>query len=251
MVRTLHNVRPHNAVTRRQERFLLKLDAVTDTFVHLNGCSPTSPGAIHARIPHGDYREQFGSTEPADYRPGRFLVIGRIEPYKGVDRFLATFARSGIAGEECRVVGSAPEGLRTTLESQISSWSRADVNVSARFEFVSDAEMADEITSAQVIVLPYEEMLNSGIALVALSLGRPILVPRNCANTELAHEAGPEWVIQYDGAFGEDALKAARSASPQSPDSRPNLDGRDWRSVAERYAEVFRSARHVRKSSNV
>ncbi len=68
------------------------------------------------------------------------------------------------------------------------------------------------------MVLPYREMHNSGAALTALSLNRPVLVPDNEVNRELAEEVGPGWVFRYDGELTGrhllDALAAHRARPP-------------------------------------
>ena len=48
-------------------------------------------------------------------------------------------------------------------------------------------------------MLPYRHMHNSGAALTALSLDRPVLVPETDVNRDLARETGPGWVVTFAG----------------------------------------------------
>ena len=94
--------------------------------------------------------------------------------------------------------------------------------ITAVLEFVSDERLVDEVARAQLVVLPYIEMHNSGTLLVALSVGRPVLVPRGCVNGTISAEVGDGWVVQYEGeltaadlAMGLEA--AGRPRSPEPP----------------------------------
>ena len=55
----------------------------------------------------------------------------------------------------------------------------AGKRVSLDLTFQTDAQLVEVVSSAVVVALPYTEMYNSGAALLALSLDRPILVPDN------------------------------------------------------------------------
>ncbi len=240
VVRTVHNLQPHGGITPVQERLLARLDGITSTWVHLNGCTPSVPGSEVVVIPHGDYQEQLGVLPARDAVPGRFLFIGRIEPYKQVGRLIAAMQEAGRAGESLRIVGSAAAPLRAELETLLNQWPREDVNASARFAFVSDEEMVEEITAAECVVLPYSEMHNSGIALVALSLGRPVIVPDGCVNRALAEEVGDAWVLLFDGDFDAATIASARSQLARRSSVAPDLRGREWQKIAAEYARVFR-----------
>jgi beta-1,4-mannosyltransferase len=118
----------------------------------------------------------------------------------------------------------------------------ADPRVEARLELVPDHELAREVRRAELVVLPYLQMHNSGAALLALSLDRPVLVPRSEATDALAREVGEGWVIMFDGALQRGdllrALAAARLVRERGVP--PQLDDRDWDLVGVRHAEAYR-----------
>jgi len=62
------------------------------------------------------------------------------------------------------------------------------------------------VDSADAIVLPYKQILNSGSALLALSRNRPVLAPRMGSFPELQEKVGTEWVYLYDGDFNQQVL---------------------------------------------
>ncbi len=74
---------------------------------------------------------------------------------------------------------------------------------------MTDAELVDEVGRAELAILPYHEMHNSGAILVAMSLGRPVLAPRTASNTALSEEVGPGWIIEYDGELTPEIILSA------------------------------------------
>jgi beta-1,4-mannosyltransferase len=243
VVRTLHNVAPHEAGSASEAELLAELDRLTTNWVTLNSCTPIPSGRSTTLIPHGDYQGQFESIPRSAPIPGRLLFVGRIEPYKGVEELVDAFRTVAKPGDSLRIVGQPTEAMRARLEGRLHDWDRTDATLSLRLDFVSDADLVHEVSSAEAVVLPYREMHNSGIALVALSLGRPIVVPAGCTNEALAAEVGVGWVIQYPGEFSADRLRASVDALASGERSeRPNLSGRDWRVVGEMYARVFRES---------
>src|SRR5690606_38315853 len=111
-----------------------------------------------------------------------------------------------------------------------------------KLSFVPDEDMVREISAAEAVVLPYSEMNNSGVLLVALSLGIPVIVPKSPTNESISREVGAGWVIQYDEVFDEHALRRSLDSLRTIVRSEPNLRTRDWRTVASMYASAFRDA---------
>lgn len=243
VVRTLHNLAPHEMGSASEAKLLGQLDRLTTNWVTLNPCTPTPSDRPTTLIPHGDYQNQFENIPRPAPIPGRMLFIGRIEPYKGVEELVDAFRTVARSGDSLRIVGMPTETMRTRLERLLDDWNRTDVTLSARLEFVSDADLVHEVSLAEAVVLPYREMHNSGVALVALSLARPIVVPVGCTNEALSAEVGQGWVIQYPGEFSAERLSASVDELMSTERSeRPNLSGRDWRVVGEMYAKVFRES---------
>lgn len=70
------------------------------------------------------------------------------------------------------------------------------------------------------MVLPYREILNSGSAILALSFGRPLLVPAQGALCELAQRAGAAWVRTYIGELQPATIREAldwAAVTPRDP----------------------------------
>src|SRR4029453_18998182 len=100
-----------------------------------------------------------------------------------------------------------------------------------------------------------QDMHNSGALLLALSLGRPVLVPRSAVTSALAAEVGADWVRTYpaDEGTGEGAARGAgltpddvrealKTVRERAATSRPDLSRRRWPRIAREHAEVYRRA---------
>ncbi|NMG46088.1 GDP-mannose--glycolipid 4-beta-D-mannosyltransferase [Aromatoleum toluvorans] len=242
VVRTLHNIEPHEGANRI-ERFLLGLlDRHTRMWIRLNAV--TADRAPHTvTILHGHYRDWFAHLPVPETVPGRLLYFGLIRPYKGVETLIDSFLRLDPAlapDAELRIVGHAStRGLRRRITDACNS----DPRIGALLHYVDDPTLATEIGQAELVVLPFRRMLNSGSLLLALSLDRPVLVPRNEANEALAEEVGPGWVYMYDGDLDRDVLLGALWQVRNTGRARtPDFSRREWDDAGDRHYRAYVAA---------
>jgi len=213
---------------------------MTAVAVRLNSETPALHGADDVHIPHGHYRDAFARYPLAVPVARRAVFFGRVQPYKGLERLIATFGELRLPSVTLRIVGSAAPEYAEELRSLVAG----DCRVSVDFRFVPDAELVSAVSEAQLAVLPYREMHNSGALFVALSLGTPVLAPRTASNIAIQSEVGAEWLHLYDGELTSNILAAALQWSDgPRPGSSPAFDvRRDWIEVARAYADVFQQA---------
>jgi beta-1,4-mannosyltransferase len=304
LVRTVHNPAPHAGVTRLQRWLLDRIDAQTALFVSLNAETPQRPGRASEVILHGHYRDWFArvaaaeveagaerpavadesvgaasvaSDEPAGAVPGRVAYVGLIRPYKGVVELVDVFRSVGRTSGLVTATGSGGgEGLpnvslqiagspRTPeLAAQLARLAELDARVTLDLRYVSDAELMRVVGDAELVVLPYQELHNSGSVLAALSLDRPVLVPANAVTDALNEEVGPGWVYRYDGTLTPTALTEAlrlahdrqlasarreytpvvsvASVAHAAERARPDLSRREWADAGARHVAAYRRA---------
>jgi len=238
VVYTKHNQRPHDRVpSPRLIRTVQELSALTVAEIHLVSEPGDASTLSIFRIPHGHYREPLASHPRQRAVPGRVLSVGIIKRYKRIDKLVEAFAELKDDDASLRVVGEPSDAHTVAV---VERFARIDGRVSSRYGFVSDRELVHEVTSAQLVVLPYAELHSSGIALVALSLDRPVLMPASPLADALRTEVGDGWVHVFSAPISVNALKTALAAP--RPVDRPNLDSRAWQRVKEAHTAVYRHA---------
>lgn len=236
VVRTLHNVEPHERITSSQRRLLASLDALTDEFIRLNPFT-TSPVPAHTTlIPHGDYRRPFSAHPHPERERGRIVYFGLIRPYKGVEQLVTAFSGLDDDTASLHVVGRVKGDAATALVPLAA----ADERVRLALRFVNDVELVAEVCASELVVLPYRHMHNSGSLFAALSLDRPVLAPTSDVNRWIAEEVGSEWLMLYEGELDAAVLATAlERARRLPPDARVEFSGRSWADVSRQHAELY------------
>ena len=192
----------------------------------------TVPGAV---VPHGHYRPAYPA--PVSQAQARkewempedapvAAYIGRIRPYKNVDALLRAF-RAVDASEARLLVAGNPTSEH--LAEQIRTAAGADSRIQLALRFIPEDEMPSVLAAADLVVLPYDDILHSGSALLSLSFNRPVLVPERGAMTELRADVGEEWVYTYTGTLTAGDVNATlRAARRDDRPAQAPLDHLDW-----------------------
>lgn len=242
LVWTAHNPAPHEGGPPAEQRSLRRLEDRVDLVVRLNPAGP-APARASVTIPHGHYRQLLGRRPRPPREPGRLLHFGILRPYKGVAALVGSFSALEDPTARLRVVGHPHAGQAEVVEAAC----RRDGRISAVLRHVDDDELVAETSRAQLVVLPYlGAMSNSGALIAALSLDRPVLVPRSATNAALADEVGEGWVHQYDGALTAEVLARALAATATPPPAPPRMDQRGPQAQAQRYREAYDLALSLR-----
>jgi glycosyltransferase involved in cell wall biosynthesis len=136
--------------------------------------------AVIYRIPHGLLGDRGHLTTPPTRRPRRerlvLLQFGKIKPYKGIDLLLEalTLVPRDLRNHlDVRIVGK-PYMDTVGIERYVHANDLAGC-VTLRFEFVSEGEEERLFADADAILLPYQEIDASGVAMSAIARGVPVL----------------------------------------------------------------------------
>jgi len=224
------------------ETFLLReTERRTDLWIRLNTSTDLPVDRPGATILHGHYRDWYGTHPRSEQVPGRLIFYGLVRRYKGVPALVEAFTGSEDRHLSLHVVGKPST---SELADEIRSAAGNDPRVDLQLEFVEDPQLVAEITAAELVVLPYQEMHNSAAVLTALSLDRPLLVPDNEVNRKLAAEVGPGWIHTYTGNINAQVIAATLAAVRHDrPSGRPDLEQRDWDLGGVQHANAYRAAR--------
>lgn len=244
IVRTVHNIELPQDIGRVQRALLRATERRTRMRIVLNEFTPVRSGQRSALIPHGHYRDWFTPSDGARPRPGSLLFFGKVRRYKNVDGLVRAFESIDRPDVRLRVLGSPSSAA---LADELRGLAGTDERIRLDLGYAEDDELVAAAGEAELVVLPYPEMHNSGSVLAALSLGRPVLVPDNDFNRALAEEVGDEWVLRFSGPLTAEAIASALDrAAERDPASSPRLDARDWDQSVELHVRAYRAARSER-----
>ena len=124
-------------------------------------------------VPHGAFAFPGAPRRPRRLdprRPARLLFLGRILPYKGLALLLEAYRALRAEGSRITlgIRGDGDLGPYRAALAQLDG-----VNVANRW--LEEAEIADGIAAADILMLPYIDASQSGVAAGALASGLPIV----------------------------------------------------------------------------
>lgn len=242
VVATVHNLRAHEPASGGRSALLRALSARTVLRVRINTATRLGEEQPSVLVPHGHYRDWFARYDEPATVPGRVLSIGLLRPYKGTDVLLRAFAGTRREMPDATLV-IAGRPSTSDLATELRQLATHDDRVRLDLRFVSDAEFVREVGLAELVALPHRGMHNSGGALAALSLARPVLVPDNEANRLLGAEVGPGWVHTYPGELtAGDLLDALHRLRSRPPARAPDLSAREWDAAGSAHLGAYRRA---------
>jgi beta-1,4-mannosyltransferase len=249
VVWTVHNLQSHDSATRLTRFWESLLTRRADRRIYLNDSAENdmSKGEV---ILHGTYSEWYEpliSDLARIDRQNSLLYFGQIRPYKGLESLLQSFANLMIGGVTLRLMGRP---VHADYAHTVEAIASGDDRVSLSFRHVSDRELAIQIRSVSLVVLPYTQMYNSGSMLLALSLGTPVLAPRTPANEAQQAEFGPEWVILFDSPLDASDLSTAFEQVSQTDREPVSMARRNWQSIGDAHRDLYRGSLQTSRSGN-
>lgn len=262
IVWTVHNLSNHESPTPRTEVAVRSLVArlADRVIVHCDRAAeqireryrlPDHVGERIAVVPHGNYDEWYAAG------PGRrkaraelgvetdrpiFLYFGMIRPYKNVPGLIRAF-RSIDAEARLLVVGNPRDA---EVEIRVRSASAGDDRIRQTLEYVPDEDVPTYFRAADVVVLPFQNVLTSGSAILAMTFGRAVIAPRlGCIPGLLGGNGGIIYDPQVDEALKQ-ALRTALDQAANLPEmgarNRRVADRLDWERIGSMTSEVYEQA---------
>lgn len=201
---TIHNVLPHRARFPKIEASLREALCTIAEKVHI--LTHTTQELIESTFrlepkkifytPHPSYRDYY--KRPIDKSRARaelnwgltsfyFLFFGGIDRYKGIDSLIGAFRqiRSRHRQRDLRLVIVGPLTNTSYAQEIIDLICPQDVAITLIPHAVSDADVHLYFSACDVVVMPYTQSLNSGVALLAANFERPIVAPKIGAISEI------------------------------------------------------------------
>jgi glycosyltransferase involved in cell wall biosynthesis len=201
-------------------------------------------------IPHGHYIDNYEntvSTEEArdvldlDQSDTVFLFFGLIRRYKGVLDLIDSF-RSASLPDSTLVIAGNPKS--ESLHAELREKTDSTDQIRSIYEFIPDDEVQHYMNAADVVVLPFRKVTTSGSAVLAMSFGNALIVPRLGCLPELVADEG---AIFYDADTEsglEPSLERAvdRDLDAMGAFNRRQVSQYDWASIAARTERVYAKA---------
>jgi glycosyltransferase involved in cell wall biosynthesis len=262
VVWTVHNLKGHEAsgddandaaahrsIIEHAHAIILHCDFARDALVELYQPSEAARARMHV-LPHGNYLRQYDVD--ADQAAARralgladagtvFAFVGSIRGYKNVGELLDAFMSvAELAPRDRLLISGKP--LPRKLGRQLERLAAADRRIVLQLDRLPEDELSRTLRAADVVVLPFRDILTSGSAILALSHGRPVIAPAmGCLPGTLPGEATFLYDPDDEGALA-DALRRAAAAdlAAMGERARAYADTIDWRPIAVRTAALYR-----------
>lgn len=152
-------------------------------------------------IPHGNYIGWYPNTiEQQEARQKLllpqnsfvYLFFGTIREDKDLSRMLLAFEKIKQKGDLLLIVGICEDEKMVNKIEQISSNNQIHLNL----HYVPEEDVQIYFNASDVVVIPFDaNTVVSGVLVLALSFGKPVIVPRRSGVSEIVEE---EFAILYE-----------------------------------------------------
>lgn len=202
---TVHNLYPHDGLENRAEWLVSAAAALAadEIVVHSPAARDLLTRELFVRrstsihtIPHGNYIASYPNqlTQAAararlgiDVDAPVFLFFGHLRGYKGLDHLIAAFKT--LAAEQAVLIIAGQPGLPETVDA-LQRDIGSDGRIRLRPAFVPTEEVQLYFNAADVVVLPYRQVLTSGGVVLAMSFGKACVAPRIGSIPDVLDERG-------------------------------------------------------------
>lgn len=191
---------------------------------HYRGCYPDM-------VSRAEARRALGVPETARV----VSFAGHIRAYKNVPHLVRTFRELPEPDLALLIVGRAKDAW---LEDEIRTSAGDDPRIKLFLEFVPNDEMQLYLRASDLLALPYQDILNSSSAMLALSFGVPALVPARGAMGDLQRYTGSSWVRTFGGDLTAKGLAEAVSWA-REPRPALKLTELSWDKLAQRTLSAY------------
>jgi len=136
---------------------------------------PTNNAFTETNLTSADAKRQLGlkGNEKA------ILFLGRIKPYKGIEYLLTAFQQLVKLDPTYRLIiaGEPHKGSEAYLEEirRIVTRDFSQDEIILKVQFVPDEKMELYLKAADLLVLPYKDIFQSGVLFLAYSFGLPVV----------------------------------------------------------------------------
>lgn len=239
---TVHNSGPHDGGDDYGDNpYIRAFQGCVDLQILLSGRT-LAPLADTSSVvvPHPAYPTHSRTSAPTTLdHDGRLLSFGEMRRYKGYVELIGAVQELNTHHIHLRLVGAAEGDYATELEAAVR---QAATRIEWHNARVDDETLEKEILKCDAVILKYGRVLNSGAALLALSLHRPVILPDTAVFRDLRDEVGHAWVHLFNSEGDSIARAIEACLTTQRQGLTPNLSARTWTSAASSTLNAFEAA---------
>jgi glycosyltransferase involved in cell wall biosynthesis len=259
---SVHNVRSNNQYHPLLEallwRWFLPRVSAFHHFARWSTLLVAKQGRLSRVIPHPHYRgtlsnrlSRIEARRSLDIPSSATVILafGQLAPYKGFDTLIRTFGTVADPSLILIICGQNQDsGFLSTLQQLASHDNRVRVIEG----YLRDVELQRYNEAADLTLLPYKRVNNSGAAVFALSIGRCVLAPASGSIVDLSEELGEQWVTTYEGDLtAEDLRRAIGRATAQPENAMPAMLASDPDAVGQILSDFYSEIVKFGKPSGV
>ncbi|MFB6347294.1 MAG: glycosyltransferase family 4 protein [bacterium] len=189
-------------------------------------------------IPYGNYVDYYPNTLSQDSARSDlslgssdmvYLFVGSIRAYKGIPRLVNAFKGLEVPDKRLVVAGSTKDDRS---EEILNRASQAQESIIFRPGFVDVEAMNRFFNAADIVTLPFENILNSGSLILAMSYGKACIVPSiGCVPEHIAENGG----FLYEPGNTE-GLKSAMAQAFENRERLESMGERNYEKASEAFA---------------
>ncbi len=256
IVWTLHNLYPHERPFPHIDRAvrLLVCEHADVIIAHCDHAARLAAEHFQRRervviVPHGHFidvfpnnisRAQARSRLGIDEHRFVYLFFGNARAYKSVESLIAAFGQT--ADADAVLVLMLRSSFNPEYTADLKRQAAADDRVIVFTDpYFPEVDFQIYLNAADVVVLPFAEVLTSGSAITALSFGTPVILPRRGCLPELIDGSmGILFDPDDDGGL-ERALSQIRRLDLEAAGRAAYRRALDfgWEDIAQRIAQIY------------
>jgi glycosyltransferase involved in cell wall biosynthesis len=169
---------------RLADRIFLHTEKMKGELIQEFGVSPAKavviPFPMNIQVPDTELTVS-EAKQKLGIQPGErtILFFGRIVPYKGLECLVEAFHRLARRDASCRfiIAGEPMKGFETYMQGihRAIAGGEGAARIRCQLEYIPDAETEVYFKAADVVVLPYKNIFESGVLFLGYRFGLPAI----------------------------------------------------------------------------
>lgn len=258
MVFTIHDYYPHSGegngsflsklVNRKLNSFIIKskhfavIQNMAD-FTHLISIEKEARNISYIPFGQLEIYKNFQSNDLENIKiSSDILFFGRISKYKGIEYLLKAFERLQISFPHFKLVIAGQGDLDFDYDFKYY-----EDNIVFLNRFIDNRELVNLIKNTKVVVCPYIDATQSGVAMTAFALGRPVVATNVGGFSEIINDGINGFIVEPRNSndlylilkkvFNDYDLLSRMTKEVESNNCLPDIF--QWKNIANKYLQLY------------